>query len=103
MIVLDNLANSSLESLRRVESICAKPTFIEGDIRDRALLTLFFSLLNRRSIAFRWIESGCTGLIMKITSAAVLYYFKQWLQPVYLIWCLAHPQLCMASLNADAN
>src|SRR5690554_7284777 len=43
VIVLDNLANSSLESLRRVESICAKaPTFIEGDIRDRALLDSIF-------------------------------------------------------------
>ncbi|WP_022967485.1 UDP-glucose 4-epimerase GalE [Denitrificimonas caeni] len=49
VIVLDNLANSSLESLRRVESICAKaPTFIEGDIRDRALLDSIFS---RYSIA----------------------------------------------------
>lgn len=36
VIVLDNLANSSLESLRRVEKICGKAaTFIEGDIRDR--------------------------------------------------------------------
>ena len=49
VIVLDNLANSSLESLRRVESICAKaPIFIEGDIRDRALLDSIFS---RYSIA----------------------------------------------------
>ncbi len=49
VIVLDNVANSSLESLRRVESICAKaPTFIEGDIRDRALLDSIFS---RYSIA----------------------------------------------------
>src|SRR5690554_3769430 len=48
VIVLDNLANSSLESLRRVESICAKaPTFIEGDIRDRALLD---SIFNEHSI-----------------------------------------------------
>ena len=49
VVVLDNLANSSLESLRRVERICAKaPTFIEGDIRDRALLDSIFS---RYSIA----------------------------------------------------
>ena len=44
VIVLDNLANSSLESLRRVERICGKAaTFIEGDIRDRALLDSIFS------------------------------------------------------------
>ncbi|NLY13829.1 MAG: UDP-glucose 4-epimerase GalE, partial [Gammaproteobacteria bacterium] len=48
VIVLDNLANSSLESLRRVERICGKaPTFIEGDIRDRELLD---SILARHSI-----------------------------------------------------
>lgn len=44
VIVLDNLANSSLESLRRVERICGKAaTFIEGDIRDRTLLDSIFS------------------------------------------------------------
>lgn len=43
VIVLDNLTNSSLESLRRVERICGKAaTFIEGDIRDRALLDSIF-------------------------------------------------------------
>ena len=43
VIVLDNLTNSSLESLRRVERICGKAaTFIEGDIRDRALLDAIF-------------------------------------------------------------
>lgn len=44
VIVLDNLANSSLESLRRVEAICGKkPTFIEGDILDRTLLDSIFT------------------------------------------------------------
>ena len=43
VIVLDNLTNSSLESLRRVERICGRAaTFIEGDIRDRALLDSIF-------------------------------------------------------------
>lgn len=44
VIVLDNLANSSLESLRRIEKICGKAaTFIEGDIRDRELLDSIFA------------------------------------------------------------
>ena len=44
VIVLDNLINSSLESLRRVERICGKaPIFIEGDIRDRTLLDSIFA------------------------------------------------------------
>jgi len=44
VVALDNLANSSVESMRRVESICGKaPTFIEGDIRDTALLDLVFA------------------------------------------------------------
>lgn len=48
VIVLDSLVNSSLESLRRVEQICGKAAiFIEGDIRDRALLD---SIFNRYSI-----------------------------------------------------
>jgi UDP-glucose 4-epimerase len=44
VVVLDNLTNSSLESLRRVERICGKAaTFIKGDIRDRDLLDSIFS------------------------------------------------------------
>ena len=44
IIVLDNLSNSSRESLRRVEKITGKsPAFVEGDIRDRALLDKLFT------------------------------------------------------------
>lgn len=43
ILVLDNLANSSRESLRRVEAIVDKPIpFVEGDIRDAALLDTLF-------------------------------------------------------------
>lgn len=44
VVVLDNLRNSSPESLRRVERICGKaPVFVQGDIRNRALLDELFS------------------------------------------------------------
>lgn len=44
VVVLDNLCNSSAESLRRVERICGKaPIFVQGDIRDRALLDEIFA------------------------------------------------------------
>ncbi|MBF6617151.1 MAG: UDP-glucose 4-epimerase GalE [Candidimonas sp.] len=44
VVVLDNLCNSSVESLRRVEQICGRaPIFIKGDIRDTALLDLLFA------------------------------------------------------------
>ena len=44
VVVLDNLSNSSNESLKRVSSIAGRsPTFIQGDIRDAALLTRVFS------------------------------------------------------------
>ena len=44
IIVLDNLCNSNETSLRRVETITGKRlTFVEGDIRDRALLDRLFS------------------------------------------------------------
>lgn len=44
VVVLDNLSNSSMEALRRVEEIAGKPVpFVEGDIRDRALLDRLFS------------------------------------------------------------
>ena len=40
VIVYDNLSNSSVESLRRVESIAGKSlTFIEGDIRDEKAIS----------------------------------------------------------------
>lgn len=44
VLVLDNLCNSSAQSLERVHRICGKaPTFIEGDIRDQLLLDNLFS------------------------------------------------------------
>ena len=43
VVVLDNLCNSSTESLRRVAQICARtPEFIRGDIRDNAQLESVF-------------------------------------------------------------
>lgn len=44
VVVLDNLANASQESLRRVAELAGKaPTFIEGDIRDRDGLDALFA------------------------------------------------------------
>lgn len=44
VVVLDNLCNSSAESLRRVELITGRrPEFVEGDVRDAALLTRLFA------------------------------------------------------------
>ncbi len=44
VVVLDNLCNSSPESLLRVEKICGKQAeFIQGDIRDRVLLDELFA------------------------------------------------------------
>ena len=44
VLVLDNLSNSSAESLSRVARIGGRTaTFIQGDIRDRALLGRLFS------------------------------------------------------------
>ncbi|WP_445004381.1 UDP-glucose 4-epimerase GalE [Halomonas mongoliensis] len=43
VVVLDNLCNASRESLRRVERLTERSlTFVEGDIRDRALLDQLF-------------------------------------------------------------
>lgn len=43
VVVLDNLCNSSPESLLRVSMIAGRePTFIEGDVRDAALLNRLF-------------------------------------------------------------
>ena len=44
VVVLDNLSNSSPESLKRVEQITGKPvTFVEGDVLDRACLQQLFA------------------------------------------------------------
>lgn len=44
VVVLDNLANASEESLRRVTELADKaPVFIEGDIRDRRCLDALFA------------------------------------------------------------
>jgi len=44
IVVLDNLSNSSVEALSRVEKIAGRAlTFIEGDIRNGTLLGQFFS------------------------------------------------------------
>lgn len=43
VVVLDNLCNSTAESMRRVQRICGKaPLFVQGDIRDRSLLDELF-------------------------------------------------------------
>lgn len=45
VIVLDNLCNSKIEVISRIEKItCHRPKFILGDIRDRAALRSLFSL-----------------------------------------------------------
>lgn len=47
VVVLDNLVNASAESLRRVEALSKKSvTFIEGDIRDDAVLDTLFTQHN---------------------------------------------------------
>ena len=39
VVVLDNLSNSSAESLRRVEQVTGrKPALVQGDIRDQAAI-----------------------------------------------------------------
>lgn len=44
VVVLDNLCNSSVESLRRVEEIAGRrPVFVEGDVRDAGLLARVFA------------------------------------------------------------
>lgn len=44
VVVLDNLSNSSPESLKRVEDLTGKSvTFVQGDIRDAAVLDDIFS------------------------------------------------------------
>ncbi len=44
VLVIDNLCNSSAESLSRVERIVGRSvTFVQGDIRDRVLLRRLFS------------------------------------------------------------
>lgn len=44
VVVLDNLVNGSVEALWRVEAITGKAvSFIEGDVRDRALLDRLFT------------------------------------------------------------
>ena len=44
VVVLDNLCNASAESLRRVAQLAGRaPVFVEGDIRDRALLDRMFA------------------------------------------------------------
>lgn len=44
VVVLDNLCNSSAESLRRVAQLAGRaPLLVQGDIRDRALLANLFA------------------------------------------------------------
>jgi UDP-glucose 4-epimerase len=44
VVVLDNLCNSSVESLHRVAKLAGRaPVFLQGDVRDRALLDRLFA------------------------------------------------------------
>ena len=43
LVVIDNLSNSSSESLDRMDKICGRvPIFVQGDIRNRNLLARLF-------------------------------------------------------------
>lgn len=51
VLVLDNLCNSSVESLRRVEALTERTLhFVEGDIRDEALLSDLFEKFNIEAV-----------------------------------------------------
>ena len=51
VVVIDNLVNSSVESLRRVEKLTGKTVkFYEGDIADRATLEVIFNTENIDSV-----------------------------------------------------
>lgn len=51
VVVLDNLSNSSIESLKRVEEITGKSvTFYQGDILDKPLLQKLFSENNFEAV-----------------------------------------------------
>lgn len=44
LLILDNLCNSSAEVVDRLEQLCGKrPGFVEGDVRDRAVLDSVFA------------------------------------------------------------
>ncbi len=44
VLILDNMSNSDASVVQRIEQICGrKPAFVEGDIRDKALLEKIFS------------------------------------------------------------
>ncbi|WP_084644051.1 UDP-glucose 4-epimerase GalE [Ferrimonas futtsuensis] len=51
VVVVDNLSNSCAESLARVEKITGKSLiFVEGDVRDQALLRKIFSQYSIKSV-----------------------------------------------------
>ena len=51
VVILDNLSNSSRLAVERIARICGKtPTFIEGDVRDAALLDRLFAELPIRAV-----------------------------------------------------
>lgn len=51
LLILDNLSNSSLEAIKRVEQITGQTIgFVKGDICDKALLTQVFTQHNIQSV-----------------------------------------------------
>jgi UDP-glucose 4-epimerase len=51
VVIVDNLSNSSIESINRIQLITGKsPIFIEGDIRDAALLDRIFTQFNIEAV-----------------------------------------------------
>lgn len=51
VVVIDNLSNSSTESLHRIEMITGvQPTFYQGDIQDEVLLNKIFSEHNIKAV-----------------------------------------------------
>ncbi len=86
VVVLDNLSNASVESIRRVESLAGRaPVFVEGDIRDRKLLD---QLLSQHSVQAVLHFAGLKA-VGESVSEPLLYYSNNLIGTVTLCQAMA--------------
>lgn len=100
VIVLDNLSNSNVESLRRVEKITGKKIiFIQGDIRDKLILDKIF---NEYEISAVMHFAGLKSVSESINNP-VLYFDNNILGSISLIKAMQNAQVFKLIFSSSAT
>lgn len=105
VVIVDNLSNSSIKVLQRIEQITGKtPVFVESDICDRVAMDVLFSTYNIDSVihfaGLKAVGESCQNPLATIITTLLerWYCSNLWLSTKFIIWFLALLRPYMANI-----